>query len=94
MRDKYAPLLLSEKGKVFVIVATASLLVAGIYGVTKVFGWCGFLCGRFLVFHVLGINQSTNQSNHLAERHNKLLYVVARAFQFHQCGYIHVCYCI
>lgn len=36
MRDKYAPFLLSTKGKVLVFMATASLLIAGIYGVTKV----------------------------------------------------------
>lgn len=35
MRDKYTPFILSAKGKVLVLVATASLLVAGIYGVTQ-----------------------------------------------------------
>ena len=36
MRDQYTPFLLSKKGKVLVFAATASLLAAGIYGVTKV----------------------------------------------------------
>eukprot|EP00752_Nemacystus_decipiens_P014689 g13085.t1 len=35
MRDRYTPLLLSKTGKVIAIAATAGLLTAGIYGVTK-----------------------------------------------------------
>lgn len=36
MKEKYTPLLLSTGGKVAVLLATASLLAAGIYGSSKV----------------------------------------------------------
>lgn len=36
MKEKYTPLLLSTKGKVLVLLATAGLLAAGIYGGTQV----------------------------------------------------------
>lgn len=36
MRDKYSPWLLSAKGKALVLLASAGLLGAGIYGVTQV----------------------------------------------------------
>ncbi len=36
MRDRYAPFILSRTGKVLVLIATGGLLVAGIFGVTKV----------------------------------------------------------
>lgn len=36
MKEKYAPSLLSVKGKVVVLLGSAALLIAGIYGVTQV----------------------------------------------------------
>ena len=36
MKDKYSPLLLSTKGKALVLLGTAGLLAAGIYGVVNV----------------------------------------------------------
>lgn len=36
MRDKYAPSILSAKGKTIVLLSAAGLLAAGIYGATKV----------------------------------------------------------
>lgn len=36
MKDKYTPLLLSGKGKTIVLLASAALLAAGIWGVVEV----------------------------------------------------------
>ena len=38
MKDTYSPLLLSGKGKAFVLLGAAALLAAGIYGVNEVRG--------------------------------------------------------
>lgn len=35
MEDKYTPALLSTKGKAVVLIASAALLSAGVYGVTR-----------------------------------------------------------
>lgn len=36
MKDRYSPLLLSAKGKAFVLIGAALLLAAGIWGVNEV----------------------------------------------------------
>lgn len=38
MKDKYSPVLLSGKGKAFVLLGAAALLAAGIWGVNEVIG--------------------------------------------------------
>lgn len=36
MKEKYAPFLVSTKGKALVLLGSAALLAAGVYGVTQV----------------------------------------------------------
>ncbi len=56
MKDKYTPLLLSTAGKALVLLGSASLLAAGIYGVVNVsatsptWTWYGILFARLPLF--------------------------------------------